>query len=131
MLLFAFSALLLSLASCHEEEKQEEDGAGTSLMTALHALQVRDYDTYLSHTLITGEDSSVEYGLMKNLLCVHQDQQILEKGSVAEMSVINSEYQNDTVCTVFYKFVYSDKSVEEYSQKMRKVGEEWKICSRN
>lgn len=122
--------LLLLFVSCHENEIKEK-GAGEYLLPAITALQQNDFDTYLSYTDVADNIDSVQYNLLFTLFCQHQDKQLAERGSVAKVEIVDTKYQSDSVTTVFYKLVYSNKSEEISSQKMVKVGDTWKIRIRN
>lgn len=126
----ACSFLLLLFVSCQENEVKEK-GAGEYLLPAITALQHNDFDTYLSYTDMVDDLDSVQYNLLFTLFCQHQDKQLAERGSVTKVRIVDTKYQCDSVATVFYKLIYSNKTEEISSQKMVKDGDTWKIRIRN
>jgi len=123
--------VLLGLTSCWGDKGLPEDQAKAVLKEALTALQRHDVDAYLRCVDFGTDMDSLQEVFMRRVLEQHQDRQDQLRGAVSGIDMIDAEMQGDSVCMVFYQMTFPDSMVEVASQKMIRVGKNWKIRLRN
>ena len=132
IVVFVLTVLIASFAiSCRDTEVDPKDAPAKAMIDALQKLYAHDYDAYLSCAELDGEDDSVHMELYKQILAQHQEYQYSAKGNVVEFDVVDVKFSGDTVCTVLYQLAFPDSTKEISSQKMVRVGDDWKIKIRN
>lgn len=123
--------LLLVLSACWGKEESPKDKAKNTLKEALSTLQSGNVDGYMQYVDFGCEMDSVQLAVMQCLLKQHLDRQAQQKGTIVSIEAVDAQMLGDSVCTVFYQLAFADSTVEVVSQKMVRVGENWKIRLRN
>lgn len=118
---------LLCLVSCEEKEREPE----VVLKNALEALNREDYDAYLQRVDWGVEMDSTQTLYMKQALRQHMGWRRSERAAVVSIDVQDVKMQGDSVCTVYYQYIFADGTNEVSSQKMVRYGEDWKLRLRN
>lgn len=118
---------LLCLVSCEEKEREPE----VVLKNALEALNREDYDAYLQRVDWGVEMDSTQTLYMKQALRQHVGWRRSERAAVVSIDVQDVKMQGDSVCTVYYQYIFADGTNEVSSQKMVRYGEDWKLRLRN
>lgn len=120
-------ACLLCLVSCEEKEREPE----VVLKNALEALNREDYDAYLQRVDWGVEMDSTQTLYMKQALRQHVGWRRSERAAVVSIDVQDVKMHGDSVCTVYYQYIFADGTNEVSSQKMVRYGEDWKLRLRN
>lgn len=124
-----FIGMGLCCVACHEPTPEE--AAKDALMVALEALRGEDYDTYLQHVDIGVPMDSARRAFMKDALRQHQEWKRAERAAIVSVDVVDGRMIGDSICTVYYQYTFADSTCEVASQKMVRLGEEWKLRLRN
>lgn len=127
VLLAVCVAGLLCLTSCREEPS----GPGVALREALEALNRADYDAYLQCVDFGVDMDSARTASMRSVLKQHLAWRQQERPAVADIRVVDTRMQGDTVCFVYYQYVFADSTREVAVQKMVQDGDRWKLRLRN
>ena len=117
--------------ACHGKIAAPEDAPKEVLRFALEALNRGDYDTYMSYVDYGVEMDSVQAVVMRDALRQHISWRKARKPLVASIDIVDAEMERDTICKVFYRYVYSDGTNEVAVQKMVRVGGQWMLRARN
>jgi hypothetical protein len=126
-----YIVLLLLFTACWSKNELPEDQAKATLRKALSTLHSGNVEGYMQYVDFGGEMDSVQRAMMLYVLKQHQDLRAQQKGTLIGIEAIDAEMQGDTVCTVFCQLTFADSTAELISQKMVRVGEDWKIRVRN
>ena len=124
-----FILLALCMSACHEPTAEE--AAKESLKVALDALCRDDYDAYLQHVDIGMPMDSAQRAFMRDVLRQHQEWKRAERAAIVSVDVIDARMFGDSICMLYYQYVFADSTREVVSQKMVRSGEEWKLRLRN
>ena len=124
-------ALLLALSACWSRKELPEDQATSAFLKAFSTLQGGDVEGYMQYVDFGGEMDSLQRSVLCRLLTQHQDLRVRQKGELLGIEAVDAQMQGDTVCTVFCQLTFADSTAELVSQKMVRVGEDWKVRLRN
>lgn len=124
---FLVMILVLCLAACQEKPV----GPTHTLKEALEALEREDYDAYLRCVDFGAEMDSVQMKCMQQVLRQHVGWRRSKRPSVVSIDMIDSQMQDDSICMVYYQYTFADSTKEVGSQKMVRLGEDWKLRLRN
>ena len=127
------SFIILLCLSCLQSfrELTSEEAAKETLKEAMEALNREDYDAYLQHADFGVEMDSAKWAFMRDVLKQHLGWRRNERASLVSIDMIDAQMSGDTICTVFCQYTFADGTQEVVSQKMIRVGEEWKLRLRN
>lgn len=100
-------------------------------LDAYHALDLHDYDAYLDFVDMEDNQDTAYVDLLKMVLNQHQEYQTKTKGSVTDVEIVDTKYEADSTCTIFYRLSFSNNASEVSSQKMVCKNGIWKVKLRN
>lgn len=119
----------MAILSCTKQEISAHDAPKVALEHALDSLYAHSYDAYID--AVDYVYAPFDRQLMRNLLQQHVEGVEQEKGVVVDCYADSVLFHNDTVATVYYRLSYSTGTSELSSQKMNRVGGDWKIRIRH
>ncbi len=125
------AASLLVLSGCFDKQVSPQDAPKVVLQHALDSLYGHNYDTYINAVYTEGRQNLLPRGVMRKMLQQHVEAMEVEKGIMSGCVVHKAEFHTDTLATVYYRITFTDGKFEDSSQKMVRVGGEWKIVIRN
>lgn len=125
--LYCSVLIAVCLVACDDKGSHAEE----VLRNALEALNKGDYDTYMSHVDYGAETDSASIMLMRDAIRQHCGWIAAKKGDVVAIDMVDTEMEEDTVCTVFYRYTFADGTEEVAAQKMVRSGGVWRLRVRN
>lgn len=125
------STFVLTFFACHEAIVEPTDAPKEALKVALDALCNDDIDGYLAYVDFGAEMDSAQEKSLRSVIRLHKQWQQAEHSSVASIDIVDAVMKGDTVCTVFYQYLYADSVKEIASQKMVRKDGVWKLRLRN
>ncbi len=126
------TALTLVLSGCFNERKiSPQDAPKVALQKVLDSLYAGNYDTYINAIYDDTGIGVIPKPIVRKLLRQHVEATSMDKGNVIACSVSDAVFQSDTLATVYYDIVFADSTKENNSQKMVRVGTDWKLVIRN
>lgn len=128
---FAIYILLIMCIGACQKNDEPTNAPKLLMLDALDKLAAHDYDGYMELVDIDCEMDSAHRAFMKQVLSQYQQRQEVRKGYVQNKHVVNAKLLSDTVCVVYYKLTFPKNVEEVNTQKMVKVGDDWKLRLRN
>ncbi len=125
-------ALMLLLSGCFNERPiSPQDAPKVALQKVLDSLHAGKYDTYINAIYDDTGHGILPKPIATKLLRQHVEAMRAGKGEPLSCSVHDAVFHTDTLATVYYVITFADSTVETNSQKMVRVGQDWKIVIRN
>lgn len=119
----------LSLSSC--EDKDPASASRTTLLKAMNKLQKGDVEGYCRYLDFGQELDSLTEAQIAKMWVMHEKINLNTKGEVMAVDVVKVDVVADTLTTVYYKIKYASGNEEVSSDKLVRIGGEWKIRVRN
>ncbi len=123
--------LVTCIQACHQQIVYPEEAPKAALREALEALSAGDYDAYMAHLDYGRKLDSLELLTMKDVLRRHEEWKEAEREKVVGTQVVDVQMHSDTVCTVYYQYIFADSCRETVAQKMVAHNGVWKMRVRN
>jgi len=117
--------------SCQDENPDPYRSPETALDYALDSLYAHNYDVYIRSVALENGRHVLHEDVMSNLLKQHVQFIEEEKGEVVSCDIVRTDYQTDSLATVYYQLSFSSGATEVSSQKMMCQNGEWKLRIRN
>lgn len=123
--------LLFLVCGCRTEIADPVDVAKNTLIEALDSLHSHNYGKYISYVDFGEEMSDEQQKVMFHVLCQHQERLEILKGRISSCEIVGVDQESDSVVVLYYEMKFADSTSEVNSQKMVRVGTNWKIRVRN
>lgn len=129
--IFQLLVILVAFTACSGESSSPESAVICSFSEAMSAIESDDFEGYVDRSDFGSDMDSVQRAFLCLALKQHKLKQTEKMGGTGSMSVVEVKFLSDSLCDVFYQLIYADSTKEVSSQRMIKVGDEWKIRLRN
>ena len=116
---------LLLLSSC--SSKTDADRAQDVVVETLTAFYAGDVDSYISHSDFGSELTSGRDSLLRLMLGRYVGE-VGRKGGLQAVEPLKATLENDSVAVVSYALRFGNGSRETCIKRLKKVGDEWKMC---
>jgi len=116
---------LLLLSSC--SSKTDADHAQDVVVETLTAFYAGDVDSYISHSDFGSELTSGRDSLLRLMLGRYVGE-VGRKGGLQAVEPLKATLENDSVAVVSYALRFGNGSRETCIKRLKKVGDEWKMC---